>query len=89
MKGEEPEVTPASPGKEGTSELTLEALQRQLDELKLKVLKVSRMTWGQEQGLIHSGATHPLGPARPEERLEDIKDGLVTLSSGEKKLKKS
>ena len=46
---------------------TLEALQQQLNDLKTKVLKLSRMSKGEDQGLIDSGATHPLRPLKEGE----------------------
>ena len=67
---------------------TLEALQQQINELKMKVLKISKMTKGAEQGLIDSGATHPLRPLKDGEILSELRDVAVVLASGEKKMLK-
>lgn len=61
------------------------ALQKQLNNLKMKVLKVSRMSRGEEQGLIDSGVTHPFRPVRGDEDFKTMKDVVVTLASGERK----
>ena len=73
---------------ENPKSATLEALQQQLNDLKMKVMKLSRMSKGEDQGLIDSGATHPLRPLKEGEIFEDLRDVMVTLASGEKRILK-
>ena len=58
-------------------------LQQQIDQLKLKVFKISQMKQGDQQGLVDSGATHPLRPRRMGESEIDYKKVSVTLANGE------
>ena len=67
-----------------TKDQTLRALQKQLNDLKMKVLKVSRMSRGEKQGLIDSGVTHPCRLVRGDEDFKTMKDLVVTLASGER-----
>ena len=58
-------------------------LQQQLDQLKLKVFKISQIKAGGHQALVDSGATHPLRPRRLGESDGDYKTVAVTLANGE------
>ena len=61
-------------------------LQQQLDQLKMKVFKINSFNVGSQQGLIDSGATHPLRPLRMGEAGEDYNDYkkvAVTMANGE------
>ena len=49
----------------------LKTLQRQIDELKQKAMKISRLSTGSAMGLIDSGATHSLRPVRDGENIEE------------------
>jgi hypothetical protein len=53
-----------------------------LDQLKLKVFKINQISYGSLQGLVDSGATHPLRPRRLGED-ETYKRVSVTLANGE------
>lgn len=62
-------------------------LQEQLNSLKIsgaqqKVLRVKRMVTGGEEGLIDSGATHALRPARDGENVELYEKVNVSLADG-------
>ena len=63
---------------------TLEALQKQINELKQKTIKLSRLAQDGAMGLVDSGATHPLGPTRHGEDINQMQKVQVTLASGEK-----
>jgi hypothetical protein len=54
-----------------------------LDQLKLKVFKINQISYGSLQGLVDSGATHPLRLRRLEEGDETYKRVSVTLANGE------
>ena len=77
------EDTTSSPSGEPKQEATLDTLQ-QINELKQKTMKLSQLTQGTAMGLIDSGATHPLRPARDGELVGEYKEVTVTLASGEK-----
>ena len=67
---------------------TYESIQRQLDEMKLKAMKV---TGGarEEEGrgaLLDSGATHVLRPAKDHKEHQDGKEVPVVLAGDEKKI---
>ena len=47
-----------------------------------KVFKINQISHGQHQGLINSGATHPLRPRRPGERDTTYKRVSVTFANG-------
>ena len=47
----------------------VDRLQQQLNSLKLKVFKLSQVSFGKSQGLVDSGATHALRPLRPVEQI--------------------
>ena len=51
----------------------VDRLQSQLDQLKLKVFKINQISYGSLQGLVDSGATHPLRPRRLGEGDETCK----------------
>ena len=68
-----------------THDERMRALQEQLDELKskaLKTLRLTRITRGGMAGLLDSGATHPMRPARKDEPAHSYKKVEVTLASG-------
>ena len=73
--------------KEETSMEKLASLQAQLNQLKLKTLKLTRISEGSLEnavGLIDSGATHPLRPLRPTDDLTRMRTVNVTLANGGK-----
>ena len=72
------------PRKESTErEGRLERLQKQLDELKsLRVFRVAKVEQGGAEGLIDSGATHPLRGKTEKETLQGTQEVKVTLACG-------
>ena len=66
-----------------TKDEVMDRLQQQLNQLKLKLFKINQISHGQHQGLIDSGATHPLRPRRPGECDLSNKKVSVTLANGE------
>ena len=74
--------TASSTGSERRDEV-VDRLQQQLNSLKLKVFKLSKVSYGNSQGLADSGATHALRPVRPGESLEAYKTVPVTLANGQ------
>ena len=61
----------------------VDRLQQQLNSLKLKVFKLSQVSFGKSQGLVDSGATHALRPLRPVEPFAGYKTVPVTLANGQ------
>ena len=61
----------------------VDRLQSRLDQLKLKVFKINQVSYGSLQGLVDSGATHPLRLRRLEEGDETYKRVSVRLANGE------
>ena len=61
----------------------VERLQQQINSLKLKTFKISRVAYGGHQGLVDSGATHPLRPRNPGEAESSFRQITVTLANGE------
>ena len=61
----------------------VERLQQQLNALKQKTFKLSRLKKGERQGLLDSGATHPLRPMRKGEDVEGYKRVQVALADGQ------
>ena len=66
-----------------TKEEVMDRLQKQLNQLKLKVFKVNQISFGQHQGLVDSGATHPLRPLRLGETDNSYRKVSVTMANGE------
>ena len=62
-----------------SKEEMMDRLQQQLDRIKLKGLKINQINYGSQQGLVDSGATHPLRPMRLGESKNDYKKISVTL----------
>ena len=60
----------------------VERLQQQLNALKQKAFKLSRLIPGSQQGLIDSGATHALRPEAENEETETYKEVSVALANG-------
>ncbi len=61
----------------------LERLQKQLDDLKsLRVFRVAKVEEGGAEGLIDSGATHPLRGRLEKETLKGTQEVKVTLACG-------
>ena len=60
----------------------MERLQQQLNSMKMKVLRIGKVMRSGDQGLIDSGATHPLRPARSGENITAYKQLQVTLADG-------
>ena len=67
-------------GSEARDEI-VDRLQQQLNSLKLKVFKLSKVLYSNSQGLVDSGATHALRPMRHGESLESYKKVPVTLAN--------
>ena len=70
---------------------TYESIQRQLDEMKLKAMKVRRepMHGSEDEprgALLDSGATHVLRPARDEQEHNSSKEVPVVLAGDERRL---
>ena len=68
---------------------TYESIQRQLDEMKLKALKVKIPPQDDEDArgaLLDSGATHVLRPAKDEQEHRTSKEVPVVLAGDEKRL---
>ena len=73
----------------GTGPPTYESIQRQLDEMKLKAMKVKGPAQGEEEArgaLLDSGATHVLRPAKSDLEHQNGKDVSVVLAGDEKKV---
>ncbi|CAL1154816.1 unnamed protein product [Cladocopium goreaui] len=66
-----------------SKEEMMDRLQQQLNRMKLKGLKINQINYGSQQGLVDSGATHPLHPMRLGESKNDYKKVSVTLANGE------
>ena len=67
---------------------TYESIQKQLDELKLKAMKVEKRTAQEDNEvgvLLDSGSTHVLRPARSEAERDGCKEVSVTLAGDEKR----
>lgn len=61
----------------------LQSLQKQLEELKkvtLKPFRISKLTRSSNQGLLDSGATHPLRAKKPGEKIHHLPRVRVTLA---------
>ena len=66
---------------------TYESIQRQLDELRLKMMKVEGEADGDERGvLLDSGSTHILRPPSSTEELKESKPVAVTLATDEQRV---
>lgn len=67
-------------------DLKIRSLQRQLDELRgksLRVLRLARMQPCEDNlGLLDSGATRPLRPRRPQEDVRSYKKVRISLAGG-------
>ncbi|CAK9077059.1 unnamed protein product [Durusdinium trenchii] len=61
----------------------VERLQQQLNALKQKTFKLRRLKKGERQGLLDSGATHPLRPVKKGEDVESYKRVQVALADGQ------
>ena len=79
----EAETSKASKKEEEIRNDVMERLQQQLNSMKQKTLKLHRMTSQGGQGLIDSGATHPLRPRIEGEDLSNYRLVEVTLANGE------
>eukprot|EP00435_Cladocopium_sp_Y103_P055570 s436_g18.t1 len=65
------------------SDQKIQALQRQLDELKkasLRPFRISKLSPSTNKGLLDSGATQPLRAKKKGERLHHLPKGKVTLA---------
>ncbi|CAL1147447.1 unnamed protein product [Cladocopium goreaui] len=82
-KLKEDEGTEGPTMKELLEQEMMDRLQQQLDRMKLKGLKINQINYGSQQGLVDSGATHPLRPMRLGESKNDYKKVSVTLANGE------
>ena len=85
--GPSPSSSNTSPSSKGgdTSERSevVERLQQQLNALKQKTFKLRRLKKGERQGLLDSGATHPLRPVKKGEDVESYKRVQVALADGQ------
>lgn len=61
----------------------VERLQRQLNSLKQKAFRLMRMKQGGQTGLLDSGATHPLRPAKQGENVALYDKVEVALADGQ------
>lgn len=72
---------------EDSGEARIRSLQRQLDEMKnggsMKVLRLSRIQANRGFGLVDSGATHALRPAKKKERTDLYPQVQITLAGGQ------
>ena len=81
----------AQPSSSSTSSSTIptyESIQKQLDELKLRAMKVEKHNTADEDEkgvLLDSGSTHVLRPARHEEERKECQEVYVTLAGDEKR----
>ena len=71
-----------SRGGDANREEVMDRLQKQLDELRQKTLRISRMATSEKRGLLDSGATHALRPMRTGEDGKDLVNVRVTLADG-------
>ena len=82
----------SAPSQSSSTEVpTYESIQRQLDELKLRAMKVSGTPDTREElpgVLLDSGSTHVLRPARNDEERGMCKDVSVTLAGDEQRVLK-
>ena len=60
----------------------MERLQQQLNALKQKAFRLHKISSGSNQGLIDSGATHPLRPEKPGEKSDGYEVVQVSLADG-------
>ena len=60
----------------------MEKLQQQLNMLKMKTFRLKRLQRGQKEGLLDSGATHPLRPLKEGESSDQYKKVHVSLADG-------
>ena len=84
-----PASSSASSVKEEGEETRKEVLGKLHQQLKsmsveLKVFRLYQLSSGQDQGLIDSGATHPMRPAGKNEDVSGYEEVNVTLASGAK-----
>ena len=66
-----------------TKEEVMDRLQQQLNQLKMKVFRIGQISFGSHQGLVDSGATHPLRPLRLGETESSYKKVSVIMANGE------
>ena len=60
----------------------MEKLQQQLNTLRMKTFRLKRLQKGEKEGLLDSGATHPLRPLKEGEDQEHYKKVHVSLADG-------
>ena len=60
----------------------LAAMQRQLDGLKMRVFRLTKLSTGPAQGLLDSGATNPLRGRTVNDDMEAMEKVWVTLATG-------
>ena len=61
----------------------VEKLQQQLNVLKQKTFRLRRMKKGAQEGLLDSGATHPLRPTKKGEDCTEYQKVQVALANGQ------
>ena len=64
------------------NEDVMQRLQQQLSALKQKKFQMKRMAKGSTQGLLDSGATHPMRPPHPGEEIEGYQKVTIALADG-------
>ncbi len=70
-------------GEKGREDM-LNKLQEQLNSFRQKTLRLSRFSTSNPNGLIDSGATHPLRPSKPYEDMSLNRPVDVVLANGDK-----
>ena len=76
-------VSSSASSVEESKQETMDRLQKQLNALRMKVLKIQKISSGHCQGLIDSGATHALRPKKLGEDISQYKKVEVSLADGQ------
>ena len=76
-------VSSSASSVEESKQETMDRLQKQLNALRMKVLKIQKISSGDCQGLIDSGATHALRPKKLGEDISQYKKVEVSLADGQ------
>ena len=77
-------TTASTSREEEGKEEVMDRLQKQLNALRLKTLRLRRLAGGGVQGLLDSGATNPLRPLKPGEDATSYRQVEVALANGGK-----
>ena len=76
-------ASPSSRGSDHERNEVVEKLQQQLNALKQKTFRLRRMKKGAQEGLLDSGATHPLRPTKKGEDCTEYQKVQVALANGQ------